>query len=199
MLASKHSSLVLTLLFFIHVDSLAQETDSTSDASSMTQSYFKPSFGVSVEGNSGLQFNSQKQQQIIVRGNVTFTTYNLVLSNIEEEIITLEKKECEAILKRDTAALKQIWLRDFTLDKPQNSVMISQNPLPYYASLTRSVENCNVVSHDKVYTSGWEHSQDVKLKGKLEEPVKQPFFHTWIRKNGVWKLAIKMHDSSTEK
>lgn len=136
---------------------------------------------------------------MIIRGNVTFTTYNLVLTNIEEEILTLEVKESDAVLKRDTATLKEIWLRDFTMDENQNRVMISQNPLPFYASLSRSIENCNIVSSDKVYTSGLERSQEVKLKGKLEEPVERPFFHTWIRRNGVWKLAIKMHEPTAEK
>src|SRR5690606_21138740 len=146
--------------------------------------YYKPSFGVSVEGNSGLQFNSQKQQQIIVRGNIIFTTYSLVLSHIEEEIIDLEAKECDAILKRDTAALKQIRLKDVTLNQTRYGVMISHYPWSYYASLSRSVENCNVAGSDKVYTSGWDHSQNVKLKGKLEEFVRRPFFQTYKRKNG---------------
>lgn|SRR5690606_33460384 len=200
MLAVKNILITLALIILTHTASYSQDSDTTTGVSLKRRSYLRPSSSrISVEGNSGLQFNSQKQQQMIIRGNVTFTTYNLVLTNIEEEILTLEVKESDAILKRDTATLKEIWLRDFTMDENQNRVMISQNPLPFYASLSRSIESCNIVSSDKVYTSGRERSQEVKLKGKLEEPVERPFFHTWIRRNGVWKLAIKMHEPTTEK
>jgi hypothetical protein len=115
------------------------------------------------------------------------------MSAIENEIAILESRECQAVLKRDTLILKEIWVRDFTLDEPLNGLVSGKNPLRYYTSLKRMIEKFSTVD-SLVFTSGYELGQQLSISGKLEDPIKQTFFHTWAKKNGVWKLSTKTKD-----
>ena len=80
-------------------------------------------------GRDGLS-RAEKQKRVIVKEHIAFTSVNLVLSATESQIIDMENLECNALLKRDTSALKKIWMRDFTLDAPQNDLLLGQNPIP---------------------------------------------------------------------
>jgi hypothetical protein len=110
------------------------------------------------------------------------------------EISDLESRECKALEKRDTIMLRRIWSRDFTFDEPQNEISISgKNPLPYYTSYIRFIENYSMVD-DKIYTSGYELVQRLKMSGILEDPIRRNYFHVWTKKDGVWKLTTKTHN-----
>lgn len=130
------------------------------------------------------------KKQMFVKGYVTIETHGLRLTPIENEISDLESSECNALLKRDTSSLKNIWIRDFTLDEPQNQLHLGKNSIPYYVSLNRTIEKLTILNNI-VYTSGHEYAQQLKGNGKVDEPTKKAFFHMWIRNNGVWKLSTK--------
>jgi hypothetical protein len=136
--------------------------------------------------------HSKKQKFLTIKGNITFTSGNLQLSPLENEISDLEALECNAMLTRDAGALKKVWARDFTLDEPVTEMVNDNDVLPYYASLSRMIENFSEIG-DTAFTSGHELVQRIELNKKLEEPVRKEFFHTWTRKNGVWKLTTKTH------
>jgi hypothetical protein len=142
----------------------------------------------------GLSYRTQEQKNVIIKDHISFTTYNLQMSLVENEIADLESMECTAILKRDTSTLKRLWTRDFTLDDLLNEMLVNgKNPLPYYTSYNRMVENFNSMG-DIAFTSGYEFIQPLKANGKMENPVKRNYFHTWIRKNGIWQLSTKTHN-----
>lgn len=131
-----------------------------------------------------------EHKKIVVKGNVSFATNSLVMTPLEIEIADAENRECEALLKRDTTALKNIWVRDFTLDEPQNKLVSGKNPIPYYVLVARVVEKCNAIGSN-VYTSGYELTRRLKADGQLEEPVESTFFHVWANQAGTWKLSTR--------
>lgn len=172
---------------------IAQVGDTTKTEKSIT--FSSPEFLKKTDGqqqNTSL-YHSEKQKQIVVKGNIAFTTYNLQLSPVENEIADLEALECNALLKRDTAVLKKIWTRDFTLDDQLNELVNGQSILPYYSSYSRMVEKCTVMEN-LVYTSGFEYVQTLKLHENLKDPIKRNYSHTWVRRYGVWKLSTKTHN-----
>ena len=69
-------------------------------------------------------------------------------------------------------------------------VIDGHNVLPYYVAIQRVIEQLNVAG-SMVFTSGYEVVQQLNSSGKLEEPVKQKFFHTWTNRYGIWKLSTK--------
>jgi len=176
------------LFFSILISGCAfgQTTDSTTTPRSFNS--FK-----GIKPGAGSIIDSKRQEQIIYKGNIGIKTTNLQLTKIESEISDMESLECKALLQRDTAALKNIWLRDFTLDGPQNKIHIGQNPIPYYVSLTRIIERFTILENI-VYTSGQEYVKLMGSDGKLEEPITQEFFHVWTKKLSGWKLSEKTHE-----
>ncbi|MGC1240315.1 MAG: hypothetical protein WA874_01945 [Chryseosolibacter sp.] len=133
---------------------------------------------------------THQHKKIVTRGNVSFATNNLVMTPLENEISDAEDRECKALLKRDTTALKNIWLRDFTLDEPNNELVNGKNPIPYYVFVTRLVEKC-AATGSNVYTSGYELTQKLTPNGQLEAPVKNTFYHAWTNQSGTWKLSTR--------
>jgi hypothetical protein len=158
-----------------------------------TDSIITPARINSVTGHSFKHSNltdSRRQKKLIVKGNIIIETYNFPLTITETEISDMESSECDAILKRDTTALKNIWLRDFTLNDPQNELYHGKNTVPYYISINRTIEKFTILDNI-VYTSGHENLQRLRDNGKVEEPLKRNFSHMWIRKFGKWKLSTK--------
>lgn len=149
-------------------------------------------FHISIPGQSQSISNdvTLQSKKVVIRGNVSFATDNLVMTPLENEIADAEDRECKALLKRDTTALKNIWLRDFTLDEPKNELVSGKNPIPYYVFVSRVVEKCNAIGSN-VYTSGYELTQKLKAGGQLEDPVRSTFFHAWTNQFGTWKLSTR--------
>lgn len=140
--------------------------------------------------NPGLSGISGDKQYISVGEHVMLQTGNIRISSIERIIVDLESRECKALLKRDTVALRDLWTRDFTLNENLDKVIYEKSNLPYYIAIARMIEKLNVAGN-LAFTSGYEVVQQLSAHGKLEEPVKQSFFHTWTNRNGVWKLSTK--------
>lgn len=82
----------------------------------------------------------EKQKRWIKIDDVVVETSNIALTPVEETLAKAESVEIRALLKRDTVALKRIWLRDFTLDELHSKVQHDPNPLPHYLSLNRRIE-----------------------------------------------------------
>lgn len=185
-------SLSLYLLFLLAYSAYSQTADSTTTETPRSRSF--PAYNSQNKADRTFSRQSGNQKIYRFKDNVTFVSYNLQLSAIENEISDLESMECTAILKRDTAVLKTLWTRDFTLDAPSSELVNSQNTLPYYASLSRMVEKFTVMDGNVIYTSGYEMVQPLKANGGVDDPVKRNYFHTWMRRNGIWKLTMKTHN-----
>lgn len=130
---------------------------------------------------------------IVGNKNIIIATNNIQMSAIETEISELESREAVAVKERDTIVLKNLWARDFTLDKGQNELLYSNNTLPYYLYFGRYVEKITVLDENTVFTSGYEMFQEIKVDQKIEPERKREYFHTWKRKSGKWKLTTKAH------
>jgi hypothetical protein len=138
-------------------------------------------------------YDGRGQKRWFSKEHIIIETNKLQLTSIEEEISESESKECRALLKRDTTALKDIWLRDFTLDEPQNEIQISKNPIPYYLSLYRIIEKFTF-NHNVMYTTGVEYMIRLRSDGKVEEQIKRKFTHVWTRKLFTWRLSSKNYE-----
>lgn len=183
---------LLTLpLILLTLQALSQSTDSTV---TKTNSYQYSAPSNTYQTNSLSSFTGEKQPHTIIRDNISFTTRNFQLTPLESEILDLEVMESNALVKRDTAILKNLWARDFTEDdKPENKILhVGGNPIPYYTVVSRMIEKFTNMG-DIVFTSGHETYQKLRRDGSLEEMVKVEFFHTWTRKYGVWKITTKTH------
>ncbi|MBX2957496.1 MAG: hypothetical protein KF846_15130 [Cyclobacteriaceae bacterium] len=95
-------------------------------------------------------FTGEKQKRWIKIDDVVVETSNIALTPVEETLAKAESVEIRALLKRDTVALKRIWLRDFTLDELHNKVQHDPNPLPHYLSLNRRIEKI-LITGDHAY------------------------------------------------
>jgi hypothetical protein len=148
----------------------------------------------SVNTGRSIRFSDYKaQKRIVSNDKVALWTENMVLTAYETEIMNMESREIEALLRRDTSSLRKIWSRDFTLDDTNNGqVMSSNNPLPFYVSLHRLIEGLTKIENI-VSAHGYETYQLLKPNGKPAPPVRRSFSHMWIRKNGEWTLLTKSH------
>lgn len=183
---------LLTLPFIpLTLQAFSQINDSTA---TKTNSYQYSAPSNTYQTNSLSSFTGAKQPRIIMRDNISFTTYNLQFTPLENEILDLEVIESNALVKRDTAILKKLWARDFTADdKPENKILhVGGNPIPYYTVVSRLIEKFTYMG-DIVFTSGYEYSQKLRRDGSLEEMITVEFFHTWTRKYGMWKITTKTH------
>lgn len=149
--------------------------------------------------NDSIVVQRPSQKRFISRDNVIWTTTNFALEPIEAEIFRSEVAECNAMIKRDSEALMNIWLYDFSLEKQTNELLNSKTGLPFYARLIRLVENWNIVG-ELIFTSGTEKVVELKLNGAMGEEFSRQFAHIWIKKAGVFKLSSKSYViNSTEK
>lgn len=131
-----------------------------------------------------------KQQRIFIQErNVVFASYNPEPSALENEIVKLESRESAALKDRNTVVLKELWTRDFTLDKQQSELVEGSNALPNYMSVSRMIDRVTVIDNNTVSTCGTEYTQEVK-EGKVVSSERK-FFHTWTRGIYGWKLTTK--------
>ena len=173
----------------------SQSVDSATTEKSTAKHYLSSAQtnGFRNNQNSPFHFQSRKEKQILIKDHIIYYTDYILMSAIESEITDLESRECVALLKRDTATLIRLWVRDFTLDEPTHGMATGKNLLPYYVSFVRIVENLGAFD-DVVFTSGYESFQKLLPNGKLDETVKRNYAHTWTRKHGMYKLTTSTHD-----
>jgi hypothetical protein len=135
------------------------------------------------------EFGSEKR--IVGKDHVLLWTTNLVLSIPENTVLDLEERECLALLKHDTSELRELWSRDFTIDRPANEVMVSVNPLPFYVSMHRMIEQLWASDHNFISVTGEETVQLLKSNGTPAPSEKRKFRHIWSNQRGTWKLTSR--------
>ncbi|MBX2970999.1 MAG: nuclear transport factor 2 family protein [Cyclobacteriaceae bacterium] len=140
-----------------------------------------------------LNFSHNKQKRWISIDEVLVETFNLALTPMEEQLAKAESGEIKALVKRDTSALKNIWLQDFSLDESHNKVHHNQNPLPHYLSLHRRIEKI-LITGDHVYVSGIEYAVQVQDNRHVNTQVARKYTHLWIKELFGWRLATKNYN-----
>lgn len=138
-------------------------------------------------------FSPNKQIRWIRIDEVAVETFNLALTPIEEQLARAESAEIKALLRRDTSALKNIWLQDFTRDKPHNKVLHDPNPLPQYLSINRRIEKI-LLTGNHAYVSGMEYAVQVRDFSTVNTQIARRYTHLWIKELFGWGLATKSYN-----
>lgn len=114
------------------------------------------------------------------------------------EIRRLDRAEAEALLHRDSTALRRLWASDFTVNNPRNSVThgseeviaLIRNGTIDYSSFVREIET--MVSHGStVIVMGSETITPVNKAPFAGQTVSRRFTHFWMLRDGKWRLTAR--------
>ena len=117
----------------------------------------------------------------------------------EADIRLLEEKERQAVLKKDTAALRKIWDRYFLVNAPTNRIVTAGPDVASrlvisrmsYASFTREIEQI-LVRGDVVFSMGNEvvipDADDDPRKGK---EIRRRYTNIWMKQGSTWTLVAR--------
>lgn len=114
--------------------------------------------------------------------------------SVESRASALEEAERDALYKRDTAALKQLWATDFSIGNfKANKVMsetFSSSGVPYYAVFIRVVETVTLVD-GLLYVHGVDHTSLIDVNKSSVQPRPHKFTHVWKMFGSSWKMILK--------
>ena len=119
-------------------------------------------------------------------------------TNAESEIRKLEEAERQAVLKKDTIVLAQIWDKEFMVNAPNNRVVLAGNGVAerpvitqmVYSSFTREIEEI-LIKGDIVFCMGNEIVVPAGDNPKAGQAIKRRYTNIWMRQNGAWKLVAR--------
>lgn len=110
----------------------------------------------------------------------------------------LDRAEAEALLRRDTTALRQIWAPDFTVNNPRNSITrgseaviaFIRNGSIDYSSFVRQVEEM-LVRDDVVIVMGSESITPINSAPSAGQTIRRRYTHVWMQRDGRWRLTAR--------
>lgn len=116
----------------------------------------------------------------------------------EAEVRKLEEQERQAVLKKDTAALRKIWDRHLIVNAPSNKVVLSGEDAVArpvitemsYSSFTREIEQI-LVRGDVVFCMGNEIIMPASDDPKEGQEIKRRYTNIWMKQNGAWTLVAR--------
>lgn len=117
---------------------------------------------------------------------------------IETVIRKMEDAEREATLKKDTAALRNIWSATFVVNAPNNQVVpATGNPFDRpviknttYSSFTREIEHIQI-QEGTVFSMGHETVVPGSNMPNAGQTIKRRYTNIWMKENGLWKLVAR--------
>jgi ketosteroid isomerase-like protein len=117
-------------------------------------------------------------------------------NTIETEIRILEEKHVQAILQKDSAALRKIWPQDFMVNSPRNTVakggQIERVMSGSLAYTTYKFEMEQILIREGVViTMGNETVVPVMGNPKGGQTIKRRYTHFWQKVNGNWLLMAR--------
>jgi len=114
----------------------------------------------------------------------------------EATIKSLEEKQVQAILQKDTATLRKIWSPGFMVNSPRNIIVIGgqiervvEGSLAY-TSYTFTMEQM-LVQEDMVVTMGSETVIPVIANPKGGQTIKRRYTQVWQKANDSWILIAR--------
>ncbi len=127
-----------------------------------------------------------------------FSIMNAQETSAEAEVRKLEEQERQAVLKKDTAALRKIWDRHLIVNAPTNKVVLGgkdavDRPVitqMSYSSFTREIEQI-LVRGDVVFCMGNEVVMPASDDPKEGEEVRRRYTNIWMKQNGAWTLVAR--------
>ena len=119
-------------------------------------------------------------------------------ASAEADIRKLEEQERQAVLKKDTVALRKIWDRHLIVNAPSNRIVISETDAVArpvitqmsYASFTREIEQI-LVRGDVVFSMGSEIVVPAEGTPNAGRELKRRYTNIWMRQSGVWTLVAR--------
>ena len=138
-------------------------------------------------------------KKFIITGCLFFYGYYLCAQDqdIETTIRGLEQTEVQAVLNKDTVALKKLWDKNYIVNNPENKIVLAKpNPVDRpvlqkaRTSFTREVEKI-LINADIAISMG---SETVTPSGDVPKPgqtIKRRYTNIWMKKDGSWKLVAR--------
>ena len=119
-------------------------------------------------------------------------------ASAEADIRKLEEQERQAVLKKDTAALRKIWDRYFIVNAPNNKIVLSGSDAVArpvitqmsYASFTREIEQI-LVRGDVVFSMGSEIVVPAEGAPNAGKEIKRRYTNIWMKQSGAWTLVAR--------
>lgn len=116
----------------------------------------------------------------------------------EAEVRKLEEQERQAVLKKDTAALRKLWDRYLIVNAPTNKVVLASEDAVNrpvitqmsYSSFTREIEQI-LVRGDVVFCMGNEIVMPAGDNPRAGEEIKRRYTNIWMKQSGAWTLVAR--------
>lgn len=110
----------------------------------------------------------------------------------------LDRAEVEALLHRDSTALRRLWAPDLIVNNPRNRVThgseavieLIRNGTIDYAGFEREVEAMTLQGNTAVLM-GAETIRPVNRAPSAGQTVRRRFTHVWVRRDGAWRLVAR--------
>lgn len=116
---------------------------------------------------------------------------------VEQEIRELERKDAEAVLRGDFAAMERSWAKDFTVNSPRNRVtkgrenvlkLIRAGDIGTYAVFVREIEAVTIHG-DVAVVMGLETVKRTSKAAPTKDTVRRRYMNVWTRQSGKWLLT----------
>jgi len=153
-------------------------------------------------------FKTLPMQKLIIILAFVFSLVDLYgqEASAEADIRKLEEQERQAVLKKDTAALRKIWDRYLIVNAPTNRVVLAgdnavDRPVitqMSYSSFTREIEQI-LVRGDVVFCMGNEVVVPAGDNPKAGEEIRRRYTNVWMKQNGAWTLVARQASIICEK
>ena len=119
-------------------------------------------------------------------------------SALENEIRKLDLAETNAVLRRDVAALEELWAEDFTVNNPRNGISRGRKEVVAlvrsgsinYSSFVREIETV-LIHGDTVILMGLEIVKPIGNAPFAGETVRRRFTDIWMKRDGKWLLTAR--------
>ncbi|OSZ77306.1 hypothetical protein CAP36_12925 [Chitinophagaceae bacterium IBVUCB2] len=138
-------------------------------------------------------------KKLLIAFALFFSAACLNAQNKETEatIRSLEQLEVQAILNKDSVTLLKLWAKDYTVNSPDNVVVIPgqttlDRPVLKRArtSFAREIEHV-IIKEGFAIVMGNETVVPVDDPLKEGQVVKRRFTNIWQQQDGVWKLIAR--------
>jgi len=118
--------------------------------------------------------------------------------SLEALIRRLDSAEAQALLHRDSTALRKLWAADFTVNNPRNGITrgsdgviaLIRNGTIDYSSFVREIET--ILFHgNTVIVMGSETIMPENKAPFAGQTVRRRYTHFWMRRDGEWRLTAR--------
>ncbi|HEX2532604.1 MAG TPA: nuclear transport factor 2 family protein [Chitinophagaceae bacterium] len=115
----------------------------------------------------------------------------------EADIRRLEQQEMGVLQKGDTAALAQLWAKEFVVNNPYGQIVTVPQIFGFirsgqidYATVERKVERVTIVENIAV-AMGKEIVTPQKSTDNAGKTVTRQYTNIWMKRNGSWRMVAR--------